>query len=308
MREASTEIVYQLAKSDKRVLALTADGRNAVYERIKSELPSQYIDYGIAESNMIASAAGLASCGKTPFIFGTSTFLAMRAFEFIRNDICIPDYNVKLIGIFCGLSRGSWGATHQGTEDLSILRVLPNLTVITPATPVEAREATKYAYHHNGPVYLRLEASGEPELLEDGYRYSPEKAVLLNEGNDATIITMGSIAEEALEAAERLKKRGKTIRVISISCLKPMDQESVIRACNETGGVITLEEQSKYGGLGSAVAEVLSESGCNGKLVRLGLDGCARGCGDRAFMRKENGIGTDRLMDALNEIVSHQKN
>lgn len=303
MREASTEIVYQLAKSDKRVLALTADGRNAVYERIQCDFPSQYIDYGIAESNMIASAAGLASCGKIPFIFGASTFLAMRAFEFIRNDICIPNHNVKLIGIFCGLSRGSWGATHQGTEDLSILRALPNLTVITPATPIEAREATKYAYRHNGPVYLRLEASGEPEMLEEGYSYSPEKAVLLNDGDDGTVITMGSIAGEALEAARRLNKNGKNIRVISVSCLKPMDQETVIRAGNETGAIVTLEEQSKYGGLGSAVAEVLSENGCRGKLVRLGFDGCARGCGDREFLRKENGIGIDQLVDVLNEIV-----
>lgn len=303
MREASTEIVYQLVESDERVLALTADNGNAIYERIRRDFPSQYIDYGIAECNMVASAAGLASCGKIPFIYGASTFLAMRAFEFIRDDICIPNHNVKLIGMWCGLSQGRWGATHQGTEDLSILRTLPNLTVITPATPIEAREATKYAYRHDGPVYLRLEASGEPERLEDDYRYSPEKAVLLNDGNDATVITMGSIAEEALEAAERLKKSGKAIRVISISCLKPIDRESVIRACNETGAVVTLEEQSKYGGLGSAVAEVLSENGCKGKLVRLGLDGCANGCGDREFMRKENGIGIDRLMDVLNEIV-----
>lgn len=303
MREACTEIVYQLVKSDKRVLALTADGRNAVYERIKDDFPLQYIDYGIAESNMIASAAGLALCGKIPFIFGVSTFLAMRAFEFIRNNICIPNYNVKLIGISCGLSKETWGMTHQGTEDLSILRALPNLTVITPATPIEAREATKYAYRHNGPVYLRLEASGEPELLDESYRYSPEKAVLLNDGNDGTVITIGSIAGEALEAAERLKKNGKNIRVISISCLKPIDRETVIRAGNETGAIITLEEQSKYGGLGSAVAEVLAENGCRGKLVRLGLDGCARGCGDREFLRAENGIGIDRLVDVLNEIV-----
>lgn len=302
MREASTEIVYQLAKSDQRVLALTADGRNAVYERIKRDFPRQYIDYGIAESNMMASAAGLAACGKIPFIFGASTFLAMRAFEFIRNDICIPNHNVKMIGIFCGLSRGGWGATHQGTEDLSILRTLPNLTVITPATPIEAREATKYAYRHNGPVYLRLEASGEAEMLEESYTYSPKKAVLLNDGDDATVITMGSIAGEALEAAERLRENGKKIRVISVSCLNPIDRESVIRACNETGAVITLEEQSKYGGLGSAIAEVLSENSCRGKLVRLGLDGCARGCGDREFMRKENGIGIDQLMGILNEI------
>lgn len=303
MRESSTKIVYQLVKSDKRVLALAADGGNAIYEKIKRDFPCQYIDYGIAESNMIASAAGLASCGKIPFIFGVSTFLAMRAFEFIRNDICIPNHNAKLIGISCGLSKETWGATHQGTEDLSILRTLPNLTVITPATPIEAREATKYAYHHNGPVYLRLEASGEPEMLEESYCYSPEKAVLLNDGNDGTVITMGSIAAEALEAADRLRKNGKSIRVISISCLKPMDQEIVIRAGNETGTVITLEEQSKYGGLGSAVAEVLSENGCRGKLVRLGLDGCARGCGDREFLRNENGIGTDQLVDVLSEIV-----
>lgn len=303
MRNAATQIVFDLVKTDKNVIALTADNRNEIYDRIRKEYPRQYIDYGIAESNMIASAAGLATCGKIPFVYTITNFMSMRAFEFIRDDVCIGNRNVKFLGRSSGLVSSSMGPTHQGTEDLSILRALPNLTVITPATPIEAREATKYAYRHNGPVYLRLEASGEPELLEESYRYSPEKAVLLNAGNDGTVITMGSIAGEALEAARRLKKNGKNIRVISISCLKPMDQETVIRAGNETGAIITLEEQSKYGGLGSAVAEVLAENGCRGKLVRLGLDGCARGCGDREFLRAENGIGIDRLVDVLNEIV-----
>lgn len=303
MRNAATQIVFDLVKTDKNVIALTADNRNEIYDRIRKEYPRQYIDYGIAESNMIASAAGLATCGKIPFVYTITNFMSMRAFEFIRDDVCIGNRNVKFLGRSSGLVSSSMGPTHQGTEDLSILRALPNLTVITPATPIEAREATKYAYRHNGPVYLRLEASGEPEMLEESYRYSPEKAVLLNAGNDGTVITMGSIAGEALEAARRLKKNGKNIRVISISCLNPMDQETVIRAGNETGAIITLEEQSKYGGLGSAVAEVLAEHGCRGKFVRLGLDGCVSGCGDREFLRKENGIGIDRLVDVLNEIV-----
>ncbi len=299
MREASTGLIYELLREDRRVMALTADGRNGIYERIRDEFPENYVDYGIAESNMIASAAGLAAAGKIPFVFGASTFLAMRAFEFIRNDVCIANQNVKMIGIFCGLCRGSWGATHQGTEELALLRGLPNLTVITPATPIEAREAVRFAYKHQGPVYLRLEASGEREYLDETNNFKPGKGICLRNGKDGTIITMGSIAGEALEVAEELSGRGKEIRVISLSTLLPVDEEMVLSAAQETGRIVTLEEHSRFGGLGSTVAEILAENGCAVGFRRLGLEGCAHGCGDREFMRNENGIGRKALLEAL---------
>lgn len=303
MREACTELIYELSKIDNRVMALTADGRNGVYERIRKEMPKQYIDYGIAEENMIASAAGLATAGKIPFVFGTSTFLAMRGFEFLRNAVCLGNKNVKLIGIFCGLCRGSWGATHQGTEEYGLLRGLPNLTVITPATPIEAREATRYAYEHEGPVYIRLEASGEPEYLKTDYQFQPGHGVVLRKGDAATVITMGSIAAEALEVAEEFAKRGVEIRVISMATLLPADEEMILSAADETGAIITLEEHNRYGGLGSSVAEVLAENGRGIPFRRLGLQGCAVGCGDRDFMRNENGIGKSALLNSLESVI-----
>ena len=148
MRIASTQVVYDLIKTDKRVIALTADNGNGPYNNIRLEFPNQYIDYGIAESNMIASAAGLASCGKIPFLYTITNFMSMRAFEFIRNDVCIGNQNVKFLGRSSGLVSSNMGATHQGTEELALLKTLPNMLVITPASPIEAREATKFAYQH----------------------------------------------------------------------------------------------------------------------------------------------------------------
>ena len=293
MREASTHLIYDLAKKDTRVMALTADGRNAAYERIKDELPNQYVDYGIAEQNMVASAAGMASCGKIPFIFGTSTFLAMRAFEFIRNDVCIPNMNVKFIGIFSGLSRPAWGATHQGTEELALLRCLPNIQVITPSTPIMAREATRWAYEHKGPVYIRLEASGETEHYDDSYRFIPGKAheLMPVEGKtDITLITMGAIADSAINLVNKLSEEGIRCQIIDMPTVKPIDRDIICQYIEEESVIVTIEEHSRYGGLGSAVAEVIAESGKGTRFCRIGLEGCAHGCGSRESVRKANKI------------------
>lgn len=306
MRESSTSFIYELAKNDKRVMALTADGRNGIYERIREELPTQYMDYGIAEQNMVASAAGLSVCGKIPFVFGTSTFLALRAYEFIRNDVCIPNMNVKFLGIFSGLSRPSWGATHQGTEDISVLRCLPNMLIITPSTPIQAREATRYAYEHHGPVYIRLEASNEPEHYEEAYRFVPGKAVsLVNAGGgvEAALITTGSVVNEAIEVAKEMAKRGISIRVIDMPTVRPIDEVMLEELIESNIPIVTLEEHSLYGGLGTAVAEVIAESGKGLGFRRIGLDGCAAGCGSRESVRKSNGISSQDVIMAVEDLL-----
>lgn len=303
MREACTEQIYEYAKNDPNVMALTADSRNGVYAKIMNGLPRQYMDYGIAEQNMIASAAGLAVCGKIPFIFGASTFLAMRGFEFIRNDVCIANANVKFIGIFSGLSRPSWGATHEGTEEVTLLSCLPNLVVITPSTPLMAKKATQYAYHHRGPVYIRLEASNEPEYYSEHIIFEPGKGYLVKEGSDFTIISMGSVIEEAFGAANRLAEEGVSIRIIDMPTVRPIDQNLIIDAARETRGIITLEEHSIYGGLGSAVAEVLAENGISTQFRRIGLCGCAVGCGSREAVRAANGLSKDHLIHAVREVM-----
>lgn len=294
MRNASTQVVYELIKQDKRVMAVTADNRNEIYDRIRMEFPDQYIDYGIAESNMIASAAGLASCGKIPFLYTITNFMSMRAFEFIRNDVCIGNQNVKFLGRSAGLVSSSMGPTHQGTEELALLRTLPNLLTITPASPIEAREATKFAYKHNGPVYIRLEGVNEAEIYDPCYEFVLGKGKIIRQGKDVTIISMGSVVSEALLAADRLAEEGVEVCVINMPMIRPLDRDMVCQAAYEAKLVITLEEHSIYGGLGSAVAEVMAENGVPARLIRMGLDCIARGCGNRADMREANCIsGTD---------------
>lgn len=299
MRDASTQMVYDLALQDARVMALTADNRNDIYERIHQEMPKQYMDYGIAEENMVASAAGLASCGKIPFLYTITDFLSLHALEFIRNDVCIANQNVKFLGRSSGLTSYTMGPTHQGTEELAILRTLPNLLTITPATPIEAREATRYAYEYDGPVYIRLEGRGEPEYFDSDYHFEPGHGYVLHDGADVTIIAMGSILNEALEVAEKLSIENISVRVINMSTVHPLDEAAVIQSAMETKRIITLEEHSLVGGLGSAVAEFLAEAGMGIKFKRLGLDGCARGCGQRQWLREHNRIGISDIIQVV---------
>lgn len=303
MRNAATQIVYELVKNDKNVMALTADNRNEIYDRIRKEYPRQYIDYGIAESNMIASAAGLATCGKIPFLYTITNFMSIRALEFIRNDVCIGNRNVKFLGRSSGLVSSSMGPTHQGTEDLAYLRTMPNMLVITPATPIEASEATKFAYTYHGPVYIRLEGIKEAELLDDSYTFDIAKGQIIKSGNDITIISMGSVVSEAIQAAEILGKEDISIRIINMPMIKPLDEDLINNALNETRMIITLEEHSIYGGLGSAVAEYIAENGCVTKLIRIGLDCIADGCGSRLDIREKNHLTSKDIVKKIRENV-----
>ena len=302
MREACTSLIYELCNLDENVMALTADSRNSIFENIKKNFPDQYLDYGISEQNMIASAAGLSDCGKIPFIFATSNFIAMRGYEFIRNDLCISNKNVKIIGVFCGLARGKWGATHQGTDEYSLLRGLPNIKVITPVSPIEAREATRFAYRYKGPVYIRLEASGEIEYFDDDYKYEPGNVNVLQKGKSICILCMGSIVSEAIEVARFYEERSISIGVLSIADLGDETKKAILEKLKDYDVVITLEEHNKCGGIGSFVAEILSESSMKKKFKMIGLTGCPFGCGDREYLRDLNGIGVNQLKNVIEKI------
>lgn len=303
MRNVSTEVVLQLLREDKNVLAVTADNGNEIYDQIRREYPAQYLDFGIAECNMVAASAGLAAAGKIPFLYAVTNFMSMRAYEFLRNIVCEPKYNVKFLGRSAGVVTGTYGMTHQGTEDLALLRTLPNLLTITPATPIEAREATRFAYRHKGPVYIRLEGRNEPELYDDGYEFVPGKGTVLREGQDMTVISIGSIVNEALRAAEKLSDEGLTLRVINMTTILPIDRTLIVLAARETGGILTLEEHGIQGGLGSAVAEVLAESGVSVRFRRMGLSGFARGCGNRDEMREINGLTAKEIAENVREMI-----
>jgi len=304
MINSCIQTIFDLARGDSRVLTLVADIRTQVHEKLMTELPHQYIDYGIAESNMVASAAGLASCGKIPFLFTFENFLALRALEFIRNDVCAANLGVKLIGRSAGLTSSFLGLTHQATETLAVLRVMPNLRVVTPASPKEAAAATRFAYNHDGPVFLRVEGYNSPEIYDDEPHFEYGRGVTVRHGSDVTIITMGTIIQEAIRAAKLLHEESNlSLRIINIHSVKPIDEHIILSAAMETRAILVLEEHSIFGGLGSVVAEVIAENGVQVPFKRMGLSDFCRGCGSIEGIRELNNLTAKDIVKAVNSLI-----
>lgn len=299
MRTAYLDILYRLAKEDERVYALISDNGAIVYDRYRRDLPDQYLNLGISEANMIGMAAGMASCGKIPFTYTIGAFLAYRAFEFIRDDVCLQGQNVKIVGTGAGQVYSTLGPTHHSTEDLGGLRALPGLVIICPASPLEVRKATVAAYEHEGPVYMRLGTNREPEVHEKDYAFRIGKAVTLKDGKDVALIGTGSMLKDILDAAARSESEGISVRVIDMHTIKPIDEEAVIKAAEETGRIITVEDHSVIGGLGSAVAEVIAEHGKGIKFERVGLHAFSEGYGTYGQLKESNHIGIEAICQAV---------
>ena len=304
MRTAYLNTLYDLASKDKRVYALISDNGAIVYDKYRKDLGEQYLNLGIAEANMIAVAAGMASCGKIPFAYTIGSFLAYRAFEFIRNDVCLQNQNVKIVGTGAGSVYSALGPTHHATEDMGCLRSLPNLTIFSPATPFEVKKITQAAYELNGPVYIRLGTNKEKEVYEQEYEFQVGKGVVVKDGSDITIVSTGSIIVDILKAKEKLEKENISIRVINIHTVKPFDKEIIVKAIKETKGIITVEDHIIVGGIGSAVAEVIAESGMSTKFKRLGLiESFAKGYGTHEQVKNLNHIGIDSICKKVKEIL-----
>lgn len=299
MRTAYLDTLYDLADKDKRVYALISDNGAIVYDKYRKDLAEQYLNLGISEANMLGMAAGMASCGKIPFAYTIGAFLAYRAFEFIRNDICLQKQNVKIVGTGAGEVYSALGATHHSTEDLGGLRALPNLTIICPASPLEVKKATIAAYEYEGPVYLRLGTNKEPEIYNDDHLFEIGKGVTVKEGGDVTLIGTGSIVKDILDAAETLQEEGISARVINMHTLKPIDREIILQAIEETGKIVTIEDHNVIGGLGSAVAEVIAESGHGVAFKRIGMQEFSKGYGTYAQVKEMNGIGIERIENEI---------
>ena len=261
-RDAYGEALKILGKTNEDVVVLDADLSSSTKTAgFGKEFPERFINVGIAEQNLMGTAAGLAAAGKIPFASSFAMFATGRAFEIIRNSISYPNLNVKIAATHAGLTVGEDGASHQALEDLSIMRSIPNMTVICPADGVEAKAAILGAADYKGPVYIRLGRSKVPTIFdEDDYKFEIGKGITLGEGNDVTIIATGIMVSKALKAKELLKDEGINVRVINIHTLKPIDEQIIIDAARETGCIITAEEHNIIGGLGSAVSEVLSEN------------------------------------------------
>lgn len=260
-RDAYGEALRELGGINKDIVVLDADLSGSTKTGIfKKAYPDRFINVGIAEQNLVATAAGLATSGKIPFASTFAVFASGRAFEIIRNSVCYPKLNVKIAATHAGLSVGEDGATHQALEDLSIMRSLPNMVVLNPADAVETKQCIYKAAEYNGPVYIRLGRSKVPVLFDESYKFEIGKGIELRKGKDVTLIATGIMVKKALIAAEELEKEGISARVINISTIKPIDKDILIKAANETKGIVTIEEHSIIGGLGSAVAEVLVEN------------------------------------------------
>lgn len=296
MRTAYLDALYDLAGKDSRVYALISDNGAIVYDRFRKDFEKQYLNLGISEENMLGIAAGMANCGKIPFAYTIGAFLAYRALEFIRNDICLQNMNVKIVGTGAGMRYSALGPTHHSTEDMGCLRSLPNLTILSPASPVEVAKATRAAYEYNGPVYMRLGTNREQEIYEKDYSFEIGKGVTLYSGADVTVIGTGNILSEVIKAREKLVEKGISVRVINIHTLKPIDREIIMKAISETKGIVTVEDHNIIGGLGSAVAEVIAESEIGIPFARVGLkDHFSVGYGTYDDMLHQNKTGTEEI-------------
>ena len=268
-REAYGKALVEFG-ANENIVVLDADlSKSTKTEGFKKTYPERFVNMGIAEGNMMAVAAGLASCGKTVFASSFAMFAAGRAFEQIRNSIGYPHLNVKIGATHAGISVGEDGATHQCLEDIGIMRTIPGMVILNPADATESRLAVKAAIEHDGPVYLRFGRLAVPTIFGDDYKFEIGKGVELVQGTDVTIIGTGLLVPAAMEAAEILKEQGISARFINMATIKPIDKDIIVKAAKETGAIVTAEEHNVMGGLGSAVAEVLCES-CPVPMLRVG--------------------------------------
>ena len=272
-RDAYGKALVELGGINDKIIVLDADLAAATKTGMfKKAYPDRFFDSGIAESNMMGVAAGLATTGYTVFASTFAMFAAGRAYEQVRNSIAYPHLNVKIGATHAGISVGEDGASHQCCEDIALMRVIPGMVIINPADDIEARAAVFAAAEYEGPVYMRFGRLAVPRIFDESYKFELGKAVTLREGSDVTIIATGLMVNEAIEAAKALADEGISAEVINIHTIKPLDQEAVFRSADKTGAVVTAEEHSIIGGLGGAVAEALCESGKPVPVVRLGVN------------------------------------
>ncbi len=303
-RESYGNALASLGK-EYDIVVLDADlSKSTKTDTFKKEFPERFINMGIAEQNMMSTAAGLASCGKVVFASSFAMFAAGRAFEQIRNSICYPNLNVKIGATHAGISVGEDGATHQCLEDIGIMRTIPNMVIINPADDVEARAAVKAAVLHDGPVYLRFGRLAVPVLYDEAdYKFEIGKGVLLQDGSDVSIVATGLMVEPAIEAAKLLAEEGISARVINIHTIKPIDRDILVKAAKETGAVVTCEEHNIIGGLGSAVAEVLCEE-APVPMERVGVKDAFGKSGVPADLLKEYGLTAADIVAAAKKAIS----
>ncbi len=270
IRDAYGDALKELGGINEKVVALEADVGGSTKSAVFGKAyPDRYFNVGIDELNMVSMAAGFARCGLIPFVNTFAVFMTTRSADPIQSLICYDNLNVKLCGTYCGLSDSYDGASHQAITDVAFVRAIPNMTVISVADAVETKKAVMAIAEHNGPVYLRLSMAAVPVVYDDSLDYKIGRGIVVRDGKDVTIMAVGSVLSQSLDAANILAEEGISARVVDMHTIKPIDEELVIKCAKETGAIVTVEEHSVYGGLGSAVAEVLSKK-CPTKMDIIG--------------------------------------
>lgn len=303
-RESYGNALAELGDKYENLYVLDADLAAATKTGIfKKKFPDRFFDCGIAEANMMGVAAGLAATGKIPFASSFAMFAAGRAFEIVRNSIGYPHLNVKIGATHAGISVGEDGATHQCNEDIALMRTIPGMVIINPADDVEAKAAVEAAILHEGPVYMRFGRLAVPVFNDkETYKFELGKGLELRSGNDVAIIATGLMVNEALVASDILKEMGINARVINIHTIKPIDREIITKAAAETGTIVTVEEHSIIGGLGSAVSEVVSET-CPCRVKRIGVNDEFGHSGPAVDLLKEFGLSSDNIVKTVKEVL-----
>lgn len=306
-RDAFTGVLEALAAENENIVAVVNDSvGSSKLTGFRDKFPERLVNVGIAEQNMVGVGAGLANGGKIPFVCAAAPFLTGRALEQIKADVAYSQTNVKLCGISSGMAYGELGATHHSIEDFAWVRALPNIVVVAPADSIETAAATKWAAEYKGGVFLRLSRVGVPDLLPEGHVFVPGKANLLRDGSDVTLIANGVLTHRAMLAAELLAAKGISARVLNMATVRPIDTEAIAKAAEETGAILTCEEHTIYGGLGSAVAEAVVQS-CPVPMKLLGVPGEFAVTGSANFLLDHYGMSPEAIAASAEALIKQKR-
>ena len=304
-RDAYGKALVELGGVNDKVVVLDADLAAATKTGMfKKAYPEKFFDCGIAEGNMMGVAAGLASTGYTVFASTFAMFAAGRAFEQVRNSIAYPYLNVKIGATHAGISVGEDGASHQCCEDIALMRSIPGMTIINPADDIEARAAVFAAAEYEGPVYMRFGRLAVPRIFDENYKFELGKAVVLSEGTDVTICATGLMVNEAIEAQKILSEEGISAEIINVHTIKPLDSETILNSASKTGAIVTAEEHSVIGGLGSAVAEAVCENGKAVPVVKVGVNDVFGKSGPAVELLHIYGLDAQNIVEKAKKAIS----
>lgn len=298
-RQSYGEALLEMGKKNENIVVFDADLSTATKTNLfAKEFPNRFFDMGIAEQNMISTAAGMATCGKIPYASTFAVFAAGRAYDQIRNSICYPNLNVKICATHAGITVGEDGATHQMIEDISLMRTIPNMTVLSTSDDTQTKWAVKEISKIKGPVYLRLSRLATPIIYDENQKFEIGKAIQIGDGTDGTIFATGVTVSEAIKAQENLKSKGIDVRVVDIHTIKPIDKKIIIKCAKETKRLISIEDHNIIGGLGSAISEVLTDE-YPAKLTRLGIKDTFGKSGKAEELMKYFGITSEQIIKEL---------